>query len=55
MFLRPVESYSEIYNKYWEYGFWYEKIGAIILWIINTIILTGCGLLLFILITKFFF
>lgn len=42
MIIRPVESYSEIYNKYWKYGFWYEKLAAIYLWIGTTITLLGC-------------
>lgn len=46
MRIRSMVSYSEIYNKYWRYGFWYEKIAAILLWIGNTMTLLGCFLIL---------
>lgn len=50
-----MESYSEIYYKYWRYGFWYERVGAILLWIGNTITLLGYFLIIALIIINIIF
>ena len=39
--LREVPGYSDIYRDYWMYGFWYERFGAIVLWIMLTAFIIG--------------
>ena len=56
--LREFPSYSEIYRDYWMYGFWYERLGAITLWIMLTLFLAGMvviGIFSVISIIGFFF
>ena len=39
-----ILTFSEIYYRYWEDGFWYEKVGAILLWMMDVIIIISCFL-----------